>query len=71
MDFELVPKEAVGIPTATPTGRRMPYTGSERRKQSRRILVDRRVDFRFEAKPDRRGSDERRTDQKLWNGRHF
>lgn len=71
MELELVPKDApnpAGDDDAPKDGP-LRYTGPERRKQLRRVTVDRREMVRFETKPDRRSGKDRRVAEKLWDGR--
>lgn len=73
MELELMPKsepEKVFVPEGPQDGPLI-YTGPERRKGLRRVMVDRREMARFEAKPDRRHGMDRRVELKLWDGRNF
>ena len=71
MELELVPKDETsrsaveqGVQEEKPV-----YLGPERRKNIRRITVDRREMVRFEDRTDRRHGRERRVELQLWNGR--
>lgn len=73
MELELMPKSEPGKAPGS-HGRQdgpLVYTGPERRKALRRVMVDRREMVRFEAKQDRRHGGDRRGDLKLWDGRNF
>lgn len=73
MELELMPKnesERVPDDQVSQDGPLI-YTGPERRKELRRVTVDRREMARFEAKLDRRHGVDRRSDLKLWDGRNF
>jgi hypothetical protein len=72
MALELVPKEAVSsaskqgaLQEENPT-----YSGIERRREQRRITVDRREMIRFDAS-ERRSGGERRASLGLWKNREF
>ena len=72
MELELISKDEIdgNISNQAPLEENMPvYTGTEHRKNVRRIMVDRREMVRFEDKSDRRGGRERRQSQQLWDGR--
>lgn len=73
MELELMPKgEQEKVPDVQgPQDGPLVYTGPERRKALRRMMVDRREMARFEAKPDRRRGMDRRVELKLWDGRNF
>jgi len=47
------------------------YIGPERRKNQRRVTVDRREMIRFESTLGRRTLGDRRGELKLWDGRNF
>ncbi len=73
MELELVSKnepEKLAV-DPSPKDRPMLYSGPERRKMLRRIVVDRREMIRFESKSDRRQQGERRGELNLWDGRSF
>jgi hypothetical protein len=70
MELELVPKEAFDAASAQSPKENTPaYTGRERRAGDRRVMAERRGMIRFEAKPDRRSGQDRRTARQLWQGR--
>jgi hypothetical protein len=71
MELELVPKEKFDqkVTHQEPAEAPMVYKGPERRKQVRRVTVDRREMVRFESKPDRRHGGDRRIATKMWDGR--
>lgn len=75
MELELVPKDVIDqgvanqVTTQTIDEERLVYTGVERRKNMRRVRVDRREMVRFENKPDRRQGKDRRLEMRMWNGR--
>ena len=73
MELELMPKNEPEKAPETQGSQDGPlvYTGPERRKDLRRMTVDRREMARFEAKPDRRRGMDRRVELKLWDGRNF
>ena len=70
MELELVPKEAFdAIGSQTPKSETPAYTGRDRRVSDRRVTAERRNMIRFEATPDRRGGQDRRSARQLWQGR--
>lgn len=73
MTLELVPIDApVDKVAATgPQDGSLEYTGPDRRKNVRRIKVDRREMVRFENTPDRRQNGDRRLKTRIWDGRDF
>jgi hypothetical protein len=73
VELELLPKDESGAPSSgeAPKDGPLVYSGPERRKQARRVTVDRREMIRFEDKPDRRSGHDRRVALKLWDGRDF
>lgn len=73
MELELVPKSEAGkvFDNQQPEDGPLVYTGPERRKGARRVMVDRREMARFEEKTDRRHAVDRRSELKLWDGRNF
>jgi len=73
MELELVSKTESEKPSGDQplADGALKYTGPERRKDARRITVDRREMVRFESNTDRRARGDRRGELKLWDGRNF
>lgn len=71
MELELVPKDDYdrSVANQSPEEEGLVYTGPNRRKNVRRVTVDRREMVRFEDKPDRRSGGDRRIATRMWDGR--
>jgi len=70
MELKLVPKDEWEN-EAGPEDAPLQHIGPDRRKETRRITVDRREMVRFESTPDRRHNGDRRLNTRMWDGRDF